>query len=370
MWYTRSRQAKEKAQNYTRKRNKDAEVVNCRAQVAGKRAREKPYEIFIERSDDLTKIDKVYKQLLERDSKGDIRVYMTYLLDSVDRIDEDDSSSTDEDEFALTQGKTASQARTPVSSKKSKGKGKSKAPRSTATTQLRAKKPANQVRDAASGSRAIEIARNNRCSIGTCPNKGYAYIAYGEHAHIRIDSSILKKWDQAIIKGQATVMEPPRYLVGRLLEGLSARKTMKQDKRAEKDDMKGLVINNYIGGGPAAKELVEPPLRSSPVYFTGDVDQALIDYIEEWCLKRPIAARQFRETLKKLQDETLGFNDLDLIEARDQWPQFATTGVAAALMRERKRFQRDEDTRALVAQSSNSASLTTSEEDSVVVNND
>jgi hypothetical protein len=70
--------------------------------VAGKRAREKPYEIFIEKSDDLTKIDKVYKQLLKRDLKGDIRVYMTYLLDSVDRIDEDDSSSTDEDEFALT----------------------------------------------------------------------------------------------------------------------------------------------------------------------------------------------------------------------------------------------------------------------------
>jgi hypothetical protein len=68
------------------------------------------------------------------------------------------------------------------------------------------------------------------------------------------------------------VIESPRYLVKRLLEGLSARKAIKQDKRAEKDDIKGLVINNYIGGGLAAKELVKSPLRSSPVYLTGDID--------------------------------------------------------------------------------------------------
>ena len=50
--------------------------------------------------------------------------------------------------------------------------------------------------------------------------------------------------------------------------------------------------------------------------LTGDVDQALVDYIEEWCVKRPLAARQFRDTLQKLQDETLGFNNLDMVDKK------------------------------------------------------
>jgi hypothetical protein len=73
-----------------------------------------------------------------------------------------------------------------------------------------------------SKSHAIKIIRNNRCSSGNCPNKGYTCITYGDHAHIRLNSDILKKWDKAINKGHATVIEPPRYLIRKLLKGITA----------------------------------------------------------------------------------------------------------------------------------------------------
>jgi hypothetical protein len=44
-----------------------------------------------------------------------------------------------------------------------------------------------------SKSHAIKITRNNYYSSGNYPNKGYACIAYSEHAHIRLNSNILKK---------------------------------------------------------------------------------------------------------------------------------------------------------------------------------
>jgi hypothetical protein len=155
---------------------------------------------------------------LRDDGKTDIRVYISCYLESVERIDENEETSTDEDEMALTQ---------PVSSKKKK---KDKKQRRTATTQLRVEEAGNEMRDAVSKSYAVEIARNNRCSSGNCLNKGYACIAYGEHAHIRLNSDILKKWDKAINKGHVTAIEPPRYLIGKLLEGISARKAAKKDK--------------------------------------------------------------------------------------------------------------------------------------------
>jgi hypothetical protein len=148
-----------------------------------------------------------------------------------------------------------------------------------------------------SKSHVIEIARNNRCSSGNCPNKGYACIAYGDHAHIRLNSDILKKWDRAINKGHATVMEPPRYLIGKLLEGMTARTAAKKDKQDNKSDLRGLTININSGAGSALKESTEIALRSSPVHFTGDIDLALVNFIKEMCEKRPLSARQFKETL-------------------------------------------------------------------------
>jgi hypothetical protein len=355
-------QAKEKAQEYTNKLKKDAEALNCKGQIAAKR--EKPFEIMIEWSEDIAKIDKKYTQL-KRASKSDIRVYMTYSFQSVIRIDEDESSSSDEDEMAPTQ-RTASQARASVSNKKDKKdkKDKKKKQRSTVTTLLQAEEPANETRDIVSGSHAIEIAKNNRCSANDCPNKGYACIAYGSHAHIRLNSHILKQWDTAIGKGQATVMEPPRHLIGKLFEGIANRKNSKQANHEERSDIKGLVININNGGASASTQSAEGPLRSSPVELAGDVDQALIDYIEEWCGRRPLVARQFRDTLKKLQDETLGFNDLDIIEEKGLWPQFATAGIAAALMKDRKRFQRDQDALMLAKQTEQSRiSIIISDED-------
>ena len=49
--------------------------------------------------------------------------------------------------------------------------------------------------------------------------------------------------DKAIRKGEATVLESSRYLVGKLLEGLEARKIIKRAKVEDIKDIKGLTIN-------------------------------------------------------------------------------------------------------------------------------
>jgi len=79
-------------------------------------------------------------------------------------------------------------------------------------------------------------------------------------------------------------------------------------------------------------------------------------YVEQLCKSRPLAAIPLRETLKRLQDETWVFNDLDTIEEKGLWPRFATAGVAAALMKDRKRFQREQYTLRLLEQAGQSSS--------------
>lgn len=94
---------KEKAQVFTSKK-KDVEILSYKAQMIWKR--ERAFEFTIEWSEDMTKIDKKHRYL--DDGKGDIRVHVTYYLEPAECIDEDDDSSSDEDEMALTQAKTAS----------------------------------------------------------------------------------------------------------------------------------------------------------------------------------------------------------------------------------------------------------------------
>lgn len=101
------------------------------------------------------------------------------------------------------------------------------------------KQSANEIRDTVSKSYVVDIVRANWYSWGNCPNRGCACIAYGDQAHIRLKSDTLKKWDRAINKGHATAMEPPRHLVGKLLEEMTARKTAKKDKPDKKSDLRG-----------------------------------------------------------------------------------------------------------------------------------
>jgi ribosomal protein L19E len=63
--------------------------------------REKAFEFTIEWSSDIEKVDKKYRQLRD-DGKTDIRTYISYYLESVERINEDDDSLSDEDEIAIT----------------------------------------------------------------------------------------------------------------------------------------------------------------------------------------------------------------------------------------------------------------------------
>jgi hypothetical protein len=91
----------------------------------------------------------------------------------------------------------------------------------------------------------------------------------------------LKRWDKAIRKGEATTLEPSRYLIGKLLEELKTRRTIKKAKKTELKDLKGLVININNGGIPILNKTAEVPLKSSSVNLTGNINQTLVNYIEE-----------------------------------------------------------------------------------------
>ena len=56
------------------------------------------------------------------------------------------------------------------------------------------------------------------------------------------------------------------------------------------------------------------------------------------------------------------------MDKKGWWPKFATAGIITTLMKERKRFQRDKDTRALVEQARQSGSSTGSVDNNI--NND
>lgn len=168
----------------------------------------KAYDLTLNESDDLNKVDRLYTQYFDG-NLNPVRVQIAYHLETRTRTAEDDGILDDGEEFALPQARIASQTKTSGSNQR-QAKGKQ---RTTATTRLQAEEGANLIRDAASDSYALEIAKNNRCSKSNCPNKGYACIAYGDQAHIRLSSDILKKWDKAIRKKEATTLEPPRVNV-------------------------------------------------------------------------------------------------------------------------------------------------------------
>jgi hypothetical protein len=84
------------------------------------------------------------------------------------------------------------------------------------------------MRDAVFKSYAINIVRANRYSSGNCLDKGYSYITYSEHAYIRLNSDILKKWNITINKAKAIIIKPSRWLVNKLFKEIAARKTVKQ----------------------------------------------------------------------------------------------------------------------------------------------
>jgi hypothetical protein len=152
-----------------------------------------------------------------------------------------------------------------------KNKKKEKKQRASIITQSRTEEPVNQIRDAVFKSYAINIAKANRYNSGNCLNKGYSYIAYSEHAYIRLNSNILKKWDIVINKGKAIIIKPSRWLVNKLFKEIAARKTIKQQNQAGKSDIQGLIININSKESPAAKELAEI-LKSSSVNLTGDIN--------------------------------------------------------------------------------------------------
>ena len=62
--------------------------------------RNKAFEFTIERGKDMAKINRKYRQLRD-DGKSDIRIYIFYYFELVDRINKDDNSSTNKNKMAL-----------------------------------------------------------------------------------------------------------------------------------------------------------------------------------------------------------------------------------------------------------------------------
>lgn len=114
--------------------------------------------------------------------------------------------------------------------------------------------------------------KNNYYNKGSYPNRDYSYITYSEYTYIRISSNILKRWNKAIRKGETTILELPRYLVGKLLKGINSRKTIKKTKEENIKDIRGLVININNNIIPILKKLVKGLLRSSFIYLTGNIN--------------------------------------------------------------------------------------------------
>ncbi len=215
--------------------------------VTGSRGR--PFELTIDAVEGVDKIDRAYKKVKQSGPK-EIRVLVTYQLELVDRIDENEQDTSSEDELTPTQRRRASQAKTPSTANSKKKKNKKKRPRSTATTQMQAQEEGHKVVDKAVGSFTLEIAQKNRCQTNACPNKGYSCIFYGDR-HFRLNSDILKQWDSAVRKGATTVNNPPLKLLARLLEVDDRRKivtvTRRDDRTAQAQQ--GLTIINNIGAG-------------------------------------------------------------------------------------------------------------------------
>ena len=103
--------------------------------VTGSRGR--PFELTINAVEGVDKIDRAYKKVKQSGPK-EIRVLVTYQLELVDRIDENEQDTSSEDKLTPTQRRRASQAKTPSTVNSKKKKNKKKRPRSTATTQIQA----------------------------------------------------------------------------------------------------------------------------------------------------------------------------------------------------------------------------------------
>ncbi len=73
--------------------------------------------------------------------------------------------------------------------------------------------------------------------------------------------------------------------MARLLEVNNRRKiatVIKRDDRTAQAQQ-GLTIINNISTGVGQQKDAPEVQRSSPVNWNGDVDKALVDYIEHWC---------------------------------------------------------------------------------------
>jgi hypothetical protein len=168
----------------------------------------------------------------------------------------------------------------------------------------------------------LQIYERWKCTSKSCKNfrggtSGYCYVHEGKHVEFdRVDGNT---WDRAILKGNATIEEPPTSLLESMIKK-NARFNQPAPRRGAAS-VQGPTYHNYFqfgdllekaarirrditNGGTASSPISSPPRNNSPVRQDIPVTNNEVS-LEKF----------FEDILEKEQDEGI---QVDLLSARDK----------------------------------------------------
>jgi len=158
------------------------------------------------------------------------------------------------------------------------------------------------------GDHLIEINETHVCKVPSCRNYPRPCVPLPGYGHLFLNLGAVKKWNQLIKDGDATVRECPVSVVADLLA--ERRRTEDRKASAKAADLPngpGSVINQFFGGAQGLN--VDEP-RSSPPQRAGDDDANMRSYLEWLGTKYPSSAFELDGHARRLAEEGWGFSDL------------------------------------------------------------
>ena len=262
-----------------------------------------------------------------------------------------DSSRTD-DEFNFDEDSTQTRRRRRSKQQKRQLKGRAGPP--SATQRMRQSTANDKQIEDITGNHLIAIANNHVCKVATCRNYGKPCVPMGQLGHLFVTSTALKKWNNLIRDGQATVHDCPGAVVADLVNEKSRAEHNKAQSAAASrgGDVVGgllgggasLIINpSYFGGGGSGGPgVVNKAPESSPPQRPGDDDQNMKDYMLWLGQKYPNSAYDFRQHSSKLGEYGWGFSDLRLVKEEDWKDMKINAGFVRKIQKHIKEFVRAE----------------------------
>jgi len=210
--------------------------------------------------------------------------------------------------------------------RKSSSKKRSKAP--TASQRQRASNANLRQIEEMVGDNILEIQSRYQCKVASCRNYPKpCVVVSGEH--LFLNTMAVKKWNQLIRDGDATVRECPGFVIGDLIHErrrTEARKTGKVADVGLPGQGQGININlgGPWGGGFPALAAQEVP-QSSPPTRSGDDDVNMMMYMSYLETQYPTLKFEIGGVASKLQEHGWGFSDLRDI-GEDQWEKMRING--------------------------------------------